>query len=79
MPDMTLDIGDAAELAELLQFLSDWLTHDRDHLGISLADFVGNSAYNTQHLRDDLDRFTFLLSGNDGQALFSPRQPRSQR
>lgn len=33
--DMTLAPADAAELAEMLQFLSDWLARDRDHLEAS--------------------------------------------
>ncbi len=61
MPAQTLDTGDAAELAEMLQFLSDWLAADPARLGASLAGFTASSAYTSQHLRDDLDRFTFLL------------------
>jgi hypothetical protein len=34
--------------------------------------FAGNPAYGTAQLREDLDRFTFLLGGNDGEPLFSP-------
>jgi hypothetical protein len=74
MPDMILDAGDAAELAEMLQFLSDWLARDPRHLGASLASFVGNRAYDIAQLRSDLDRFTFLLGGSEGEPLFRPRQ-----
>jgi hypothetical protein len=74
MPDMILDAGDAAELAEMLQFLSDWIAGDHRHLDASLASFVGNRAYDTRQLRTDLDRFTFLLGGSDGEPLFQPRQ-----
>ena len=42
MPDMKLDVGDAAELAELLQFISEWLARDPGRLGPSLEDFVGH-------------------------------------
>jgi hypothetical protein len=70
MPDVRLDVVDAAELAELLQFLSRWLARDRGHLGASLGEFVGHPAYNTGELRQDLDRFTFLLGGDDGESLF---------
>jgi hypothetical protein len=38
-------------------------------LGTSLADFVGNPAYGSSQLREDLDRFTFLPGGNDGEAF----------
>jgi hypothetical protein len=55
MPRMSLDAVDAAELAELLQFLSQWLSRDP-----------------TAQLRQDLDRFTFLLGGDDGESLFGP-------
>jgi hypothetical protein len=42
MPEMKLDVVDAAELAELLQFLSQWLARDRGRLGASLEEFVGH-------------------------------------
>ncbi len=67
-----LDVGDAAELAEMLQFLSDWLAADHGRLAVSLRDFIGNPAYGLSHLRADLDRFVFLLGGSDGEALFGP-------
>jgi len=70
MPEVRLDAVDAAELAELLQFLSRWLARDRGRLGASLGEFVGHPAYNVGELRQDLDRFTFLLGGDDGEALF---------
>ena len=72
MPEMKLDVVDAAELAELLQFLSQWLTRDPARLGASLEQFVGHPAYNIAELRQDLDRFVFLLGGDDGEALFGP-------
>jgi len=72
MPDLTLDLGDAAELTELLQFLRDWTAADDDHLEESLTRFVGGPGYDLDKLRGDLDRFTFLLRGNDGEPLFQP-------
>jgi hypothetical protein len=75
MPDMTLDAGDAAELAELLQFLTGWLNRDPGRLGASLADFAGHPAYGIVQLRSDLDRFVFLLGGDDGEALSGPARP----
>ena len=72
---MTLAPADAAELAEMLQFLSDWLSRDHDHLEPSLDSFVSSPAYGTRQLRDDLARFIFLLGGSDGEPLFdSERQ-----
>ena len=72
MPEVRLDLADAAELAELLQFLSQWLTRDPARLAASLEEFVGHPAYNVAELRQDLDRFVFLLGGDDGEALFGP-------
>jgi hypothetical protein len=74
MPDLSLDPADAAELAELLQFLSDWLTADHASLGASLTRFTGHPGYDLAQLRNDLSRFTFLLGGNDGEQLFGPSQ-----
>jgi hypothetical protein len=71
MPDVTLAASDAAGLAQLPQFLRDWLSRDSGRLGLSMAGFVGNPAYGTAHLRSDLDRFAFLLGG-DGEPLFGP-------
>ncbi len=39
-------------------------------LDASLGDYVGHPAYGTAQLRQDLDRFTFLLGGDDGESLF---------
>jgi len=72
MPDFKLDASDAAELAEMLQFLSQWLTRDPGRLGASLAQFVGHPAYRIEQLRQDLERFVFLLGGSDGESLFGP-------
>ena len=70
MPQMKLDATDAAELAELLQFLSRWLARDPARLGACLEDFAGHPAYSTRQLRQDLERFAFLLGGSDGEPLF---------
>jgi hypothetical protein len=70
MPEVKLDAADAAELAELLQFISQWLARDPARLAASLAEFVGHPAYGITQLRDDLERFVFLLGGSDGEPLF---------
>ena len=70
MPEVKLDAVDAAELAEMLQFLSGWLSRDPGRLGDSLAQFVGHPAYGLGELRGDLERFVFLLGGSDGEDLF---------
>ena len=72
MPEVRLDAVDAAELAELLQFPAGWLARDPGRLGASLEAFVGHPAYNIGELRQDLNRFTFLLGGDGGEALFGP-------
>ena len=51
MTGVTLDATDAAELAEMLQFLADRLKRDPDRLRASLEDFVGHPAYTTSQLR----------------------------
>ena len=75
MPDMKLDTNDAAELAELLQFLSQWLARDPGRLGPSLEDFIGHPAYGIAQLRQDLERFVFLLGDSDGEPLFGLPPP----
>ena len=45
MPEVKLDATDAAELAEMLQFLGQWLARDPARLGTSLEQFVGHPAY----------------------------------
>ena len=71
MPGITLDLSDAAELAETLTFLADWLSgSQKQALTDSLGAFVGHTAYNTGTLRADLHRFAFLLGASDGEELF---------
>ena len=69
MLSLSFDASDAAELAEMLQFLRDWLAADPS-LGASLGRFVGHPAYGISDLRADLDRFAFLLDGSGGEELF---------
>jgi hypothetical protein len=75
MPEMKLDVTDAAELAEMLHFLSQWLGRDPARLGPSLEEFVGHPAYGIAQLRGDLERFVFLLGGSDGEPLFGLPPP----
>ena len=72
MPEVTLDATDTAELAEMLQFLGQWLARDPARLGASLEEFAGHPADNITQLRGDLERFAFLLGGSDGAPLFGP-------
>ena len=72
MSEVRLDVTDAAELAEMLQSLSQWLARDPARLAASLEQFVGHPAYGPQDLRADLEWFVFLLGGSDGEPLFGP-------
>jgi hypothetical protein len=67
----------AAELAEMLGFISQWLAGD-PALQTSLTRFTGHPALTTQDLQDDLDRFIFLLGESDGQDLFGLGESDSQ-
>jgi hypothetical protein len=76
MTAIDLHLSDAAELAEMLNLLADWLTGpDRQQLAQSLNNFIGADAYDLTDLHTDLARFTFLLGHNDGQQLFGGDQP----
>ena len=72
MPDMKLDVADAAELAEMLQFLSQWLARAPARLAASLEEFIGNPAYGLHDFRSALERFVILLGGSAGEPLFGP-------
>ena len=72
MPAFSLDAADATELAELLQFLAGWLTADPARLTPSLLAYVGDPAYGLDTLRADLNRFAFLLGGNNGEHILDP-------
>ena len=58
---VTLDGADAIELAELLEFLNDWL-HHRD-VAASYQHFTFG-LLTVDELRADLGRFSFLLGGH---------------
>ena len=76
MPQITLDLGDATELAEILIFLGHWLSGSQEQmLAESLAAFVGHPAYGIETLRADLHRFVFLLGVSDGEELFGEPTP----
>ena len=76
MPQITLDMSDAAELAETLTFLASWRSGSQNPiLADSFAAFVGHPAYNTATLCADLHRFAFLLGQTDGEELFGEATP----
>lgn len=67
--DFTLPGEAAWELGELVEFLCDWIDHDRDVLRHSLEGFVG-SGYDLHELRADLARFSFLLGGDGTRLIY---------
>jgi hypothetical protein len=76
MPQLRLDLGDAAELAEMLTFLADWLSGShKQALGERFAAFAGHPAYNTDALCADLRQFVFLLGASDGEEPFGEPTP----
>ena len=76
MPQIRLDLGDAAELAQTLTFLTGWLSGSQKQiLTDSFAAFVGHPAYNLDSLCADLHRFAFLLGETDGEELFGQPAP----
>jgi len=76
MPGITLDPADAAEIAETLTLLTQWLSGSQNHaLADSFAAFIGHPAYNTGTLCADLHRFVFLLGVSDGEELSGEPAP----
>ena len=76
MPGITLDPVDAAELAEMLDFVARWLSgSQKQALAESFTAFVGHPAYNTDTLCADLHRFVFLLGASNGAGLFGEPTP----
>ena len=76
MPQITLDLSDATELAETLAFITGWLSGSQEQIPAeSLAAFVGHPAYGIETLRADLHRFVFLLGISDGEDLFGEPAP----
>ena len=75
MTTVQLNTSDAAELAEMLTFISDWLTSDPNTLTASIEKHTGGTAYTTGTLRTVLARFAFLLTGQDAARLFGDDEP----
>jgi hypothetical protein len=66
MPTITLDTSDAAELADLLGCLRDWIDLEQDQLDPLLAEH----GYDLTGLRIAFDRLTPLLTRNDDEPVF---------
>lgn len=69
MPLVSMDAGDAVELRELLEFVSEWLDRGGDGLTGSFDRFVGTDGYGVDGLRRDLSRFALLLGSSDQQLV----------
>ena len=70
-PLVHLDLAGAAELAETLTLISQWLGGtDHAQLAASSRRFIGIQGYGLAELRTDLARFTSLLGHDDGEQLF---------
>lgn len=67
-----LSAEDAVELAELLEFLADWIEHNTARADRALIPFVSwGSGYDAADLRADLARFAFLLGGTRSTLVFA--------
>jgi hypothetical protein len=76
MPGITPDPVDAAELAEVLTFLTPRLSGRQKHAPAeSFAAFAGHPAYNTGTLCADQHRFVFPLGASDGEGLSGEPTP----
>jgi len=65
---VTLDAADAAELAEMLEFLAAFPGGHDHQITPALSQFA--SGYSVADLRADLARFAFLLGATDEQLIF---------
>jgi hypothetical protein len=79
---VTLDMTDAMELEQLLDFLASWMKSEHDYLAPSLARFLGADRLGfevkgagPESLADDFSRFRFLLGATDGEGVFTPDKP----
>jgi hypothetical protein len=68
MPAIRLPAADAAELADFLRFLGEWLAAGHHQLSDSLAQFMDGHPYSVETLRHDLARFRTLLGGDDSDS-----------
>ncbi len=75
---VTLDMADAMELEQLLDFVARWMKFDHDYLAPSLARFLGIEVevevegQGPDSLVRDFARFRFLLGATDGEGAFIP-------
>jgi hypothetical protein len=71
---VTLDMTDAMELEQMLDFLARWMKSDHDYLAPSLARFLGVEvkSMGPDSLAGDCSRFRFLLGATEGEGVFIP-------
>jgi hypothetical protein len=76
---VTLNMTDAMELEQLLDFLACWMKSEHGCLAPSLARFLGTDhlglevkSTGPESLVDDFSRFRFLLGATDGEGVFTP-------
>jgi hypothetical protein len=76
---VNLDMADAMELEQLLDFLARWMKAEHDCLAPSLARFLGTGPLGfevknsgPESLADDFNWFRFLLGATDGEGIFIP-------
>ena len=76
---VTLDMGDAMELEQLLGLIAGWMKADRGYLAPSLARYLGTDYLSFEvkgtgpkSLAEDLSRFRFLPGATDGEGVFTP-------
>ena len=71
---VTLDMADAMELEQMLDFLADWMKADHDYLALSLTRFLGVQVPDMDpgSLAADFARFRFLLGATNGEGVFTP-------
>jgi len=66
-----LEVDDAVELGELLEFIGNWLVSDRENLAVSLCRFVGSADYEIDEFRADVSRLAGLLGCNEDEHEFA--------
>jgi hypothetical protein len=64
--EISVGVGDAIELAEMLRFIDDWLAGAGPAVARSFSGFVGSDGYSLEGLRADLDRFVGVLGVGAG-------------
>jgi hypothetical protein len=74
---VSVDMSDAMELEQLLEFLAGWMKAEHDCLAPSLARYlgVGTESMRPESLAADFNRFRFLLGATDGEGVFTPDEP----